>query len=107
MRSYAWKTAIIGIALCYPAASVVGRLVNYIGLKVQHDPTSTDQTQVLRLGTLAFIGVALFAWFIAFFSGVESTRVDNEIELRLGRFAFGLVLTATLTYVVALNIPRV
>lgn len=106
MRNYAWKAAIIGIALCYPAASLVGRFVNYIGLKSQHDPTLTDQTQVLRLGTLAFIAIAIFGWFIAFFSGVESVRVDNEVELRLGRFAFGLVLGATLIYIVALNIPR-
>lgn len=107
MRSHAWKAAIIGIALCYPAARLAGRLVNYIGLKSQHDPTLADQTQVLRLGTLAFIAIAIFAWFIAFFSGVESTRVDNDVELRLGRFAFGMVLAATLLYIVALNIPRV
>jgi hypothetical protein len=107
VRSYAWKAAVIGIALCYPAASLVGRLVNYIGLQAQHDPSLSDQSQVLRLGLLAFIATAIFAWFIAFFSGVESTRVDNEIELRLGRFAFAMVLTATLIYVVALNIPRV
>jgi len=62
---------------------------------------------VLRLGTLTFIGIAIFAWFVACFAGVESTRVDNEVELRLGRFAFGIVLTATLIYIVALNIPRV
>jgi hypothetical protein len=107
VRSYAWKAAIVGIALCYPAASLVGRLINFVGLKSQHDPTLTDQTQVLRLGTLAFIAIAIFCWFIAFFSGVESTRVDNEVELRLGRFAFGLVLTATAVYAVALNIPRI
>lgn len=107
MRSHAWKAAIIGIALCYPAASLAGRLVNYIGLKSQNDPSPSDQSQILRLGTLAFIAIAIFAWFIAFFSGVESTRVDNEIELRLGRFAFGMVLGATLIYIVALNIPRV
>jgi hypothetical protein len=107
VRSNAWKAAIIGIALCYPAASLAGRLINFVGLKSQHDPTLTDQTQVLRLGTLAFIVIAIFCWFIAFFSGVESTRVDNEAELRLGRFAFALVLVATAVYAVALNIPRV
>jgi hypothetical protein len=107
VRSHAWKAAIVGIALCYPAASLVGRLINFVGLKSQHDPTLTDQTQVLRLGTLAFIAIAIFCWFIAFFSGVESTRVDNEVELRLGRFAFALVLVATAVYAVALNIPRV
>jgi hypothetical protein len=107
VRSHAWKAAIVGMTLCYPAASLAGRLVDYIGLKSQRSPTLTDQTQVLRLGTLAFIAIAIFFWFVAFFSGVESTRVDNEIELRLGRFAFGLVVGATLIYIVALNIPRV
>jgi hypothetical protein len=107
VRSYAWKAAVVGMALCYPAASLAGRLVNYLGLKLQHDPTPGDQTQILRLGTLAFIGIAIFAWFIAFFSGVEATRVDNEVELRLGRFAFGMVLSATVLYAVALNIPRI
>lgn len=107
MRSYAWKAAVVGIAVCYPAASLCGRLVNYIGMKAQHDPSPADRTQLLKAGTLAFIAIAFFAWFIAFFSGMESTRVDNEVELRLGRFAFAMVLGATLIYIVALNIPRI
>jgi len=107
MRGYSWKLSIAALALLYPVASMFSRLVNFVGLKAENDPSAVDQLQILRLGNLAFIGLAIFGWLIAFSAGLESTRGDDEVELRVGRFTFMLVLIATAVYVVALNIPRI
>ncbi len=107
MRGYSWKLSIAALALLYPVASMLSRLVNFVGLKAENDPSAVDQLQILRLGNLAFIGLAIFGWLIAFSAGLESTRGDDEVELRVGRFTFMLVLIATAVYVVALNIPRI
>jgi hypothetical protein len=106
MRGNAWKAALIAIVFCYPVASLVGRLITFIGLKVQNDPTPADQAQMLRLGNLFFIGIAVTGWLIAFISSMESTRADDQLEKQLGRFAFVTVLVATVIYVVAFLLQR-
>lgn len=106
MRGNAWKAALIGIVFCYPVASLVGRLVSYIGLKAQNDPTPAGQAQMLRLGNFFFVGIAVLGWLIAFISSMESTRAEDQLERQLGRFAFVVVLIATVIYIIAFFLGR-
>jgi len=106
MRGNAWKASLIAIVFCYPVASLIGRLITYIGLKVQNDPTPADQAQMLRIGNLFFIGIAVLGWLTAFISGMESTRAEDQLERQLGRFAFVIVLVATVIYVIAFFLGR-
>ena len=84
----------------YPVASLVGRLITYIGLKVQNDPSSADQLQMVNLGHTFFRIIAVLGWLIAFIAGMESTRAEDQLEKQLGRFAFVAVLVATVIYVI-------
>ena len=106
MRGYAWKVALVAIVFCYPVASLIGRLITYIGLKAQNDPTPVDQAQMLRLGNLFFVGIAVLGWLIALISGMESTRAEDQLEKQLGRFAFVIVVVATVIYVIAFFLGR-
>jgi membrane-bound acyltransferase YfiQ involved in biofilm formation len=106
MRSNAWKAALIGIVFCYPVASLIGRLITYIGLKVQHDPSSSDQLQMVNLGHTFFRIIAILGWLIAFIAGMESTRAEDQLEKQLGRFSFVIVLVATVIYVIGFFIGQ-
>lgn len=106
MRGTAWKGALIAIVFCYPVASLVGRLITYIALKLQTDPTPSDQQQMLRLGNVFFIGIAVLGWLIALISSMESTRAEDQLEKQLGRFAFVTVIIATVIYVIAFFLGR-
>jgi len=106
MRGNAWKAALIAIVFCYPVASLIGRLISYIGLKAQSDPSLADQAQMLRLGNLFFVGIAVLGWLIAFISSMESTRAEDQLERQLGRFAFVVVLIATVIYIIAFFLGR-
>ena len=106
MRGNAWKAALIAIVFCYPVASLIGRLITYIGLTAQNDPSPADQAQMLRLGNLFFIGIAVSGWLVAFISSMESTRAEDQLEKQLGRFAFVTVCIATVIYVVAFFLGR-
>jgi membrane-bound acyltransferase YfiQ involved in biofilm formation len=106
MRGNAWKAALIAIVFCYPVASLIGRLITYIGLKAQSDPSSADQLQMFHLGDTFFRIIAVLGWLIAFISGMESTRAEDQLERQLGRFAFVVVLVATVIYVAAFFLGR-
>ncbi len=106
MRGIAWKAALVAIVFCYPVATLIGRLITYIGLKAQNDPTPVDQAQMLRLGNLFFVGIAVLGWLIALISGMESTRAEDQLEKQLGRFAFVIVVVATVIYVIAFFLGR-
>lgn len=106
MRGTAWKAALIAIVFCYPVASLIGRLITYVALKVQSNPTPADQLQMIKLGNLFFLGIAWLGWLIAFIAGMESTRAEDVLEKQLGRFAFAIVLVATVIYVIAFFLGR-
>jgi len=106
MRGTAWKAALIAIVFCYPVASLIGRLITYIGLKVQKNPSSADQLQMFHLGDAFFRIIAVLGWLIAFIAGMESTRAEDQLEKQLGRFSFVVVLVATVIYVIAFFLGR-
>jgi len=106
MRGYGWKIAFIAIIFCYPVGSLVARLVEYIGLKNQTDPTTTDQLQMLRIGNGFLVTIVVIGWLIAFIAGMESTGVGGEVERRLGRFAFVVVLIVTVVFFISFALGR-
>ena len=65
MRGYGWKIALIAIIFCYPVGSLVARLVEYIGLKHQTDPTTTDQFQMLRIGNGFLVTIIVIGWLMS------------------------------------------
>lgn len=106
MRGYAWKAGLIAIVFCYPVASLIGRLITYVGLKSQTDPTPGQQQQMFKLGNTFFMLIAVFGWLIAFIASMESLRADDQLERQLGRFAFVIVCVATVIYVIAFFLQR-
>lgn len=105
MRNYSWRVATAAMVLLYPTAYLAKYLVDFVGLKLSANGTLADQVQFLHLGTTAFVTVALFGWFIAFYAGLASMRGDDADEVRQGRFAFTLVLVTTALYVAAMVVP--
>lgn len=101
MRANAWKAALVAIVFCYPVASLIGRLITYIGLKVQSNPTSSDQLQMVNIGHTFFRIIAVLGWLIAFIGSMEATRAEDHLEKQLGRFSFVVVLVVTVIYIIA------
>lgn len=106
MRDYGWKIAVIAIVACYPVANVIGRLVTYIGMKTQDQPTPAQQLQMIKLGNVFFVGTAILLWTVALISSMEASRVEDDLERRLGRFSLYLVLFATVTFAAVYGLGR-
>jgi len=106
MRGYGWKISLIAIIFCYPVGSLIARLVEYVGLKTQNDPTSTDQFQMLRIGNGFLVTIIIIGWLIAFIAGLESWGADDDLERWLSRFAFILVLIVTVLFLASFALGR-
>jgi hypothetical protein len=106
MRGYGWKIALIAIIFCYPVGSLGARLIEYIGLKVQTDPDTSDQLQMLRIGNGFLVTTVVIGWLIAFVAGMESWGADDDVERWLSRFAFVLVLIVTVVFFLSFALGR-
>jgi phosphoglycerol transferase MdoB-like AlkP superfamily enzyme len=106
MRGYGWKISLIAIIFCYPVGSLVARLVEYIGLTQQTDPTTTDQFQMLRIGNAFLVTILVIGWLIAFVAGMESWGADDDVERWLSRFAFIIVLIVTVVFLANFGLGR-
>jgi hypothetical protein len=106
MRGYGWKISLIAITFCYPVGNLLGRLVEYIGLKSQKDPITSDQVQMLRLGNGVLVTFIIIGWLIAFVSGMESWGADDDLERKLSRFVFIMVLIVTVVFLADFGLGR-
>jgi hypothetical protein len=106
MRGYGWKISLIAIIFCYPVGSLIARLVEYIGLKSQTDPTTSDQFQMLRIGNGFLVTIIVIGWLIAFVAGMESWGADDDLERWLSRFAFIMVLIVTVVFLADFGLGR-
>jgi hypothetical protein len=104
MRSYSWRVATAAIILMYPAAYFAKYAVDYVGLRLTTNGTLVDQMQMLHLGTVSFVAIAVLGWFIAFYSGLAAMQSDDPGEGRLGRFSFITVLAATAFYALSMAV---
>lgn len=106
MRAHGWKISLIAITFCYPVGIMIARLVEYIGLKNQTDPTTTDQFQMLRIGNGFLVTIIVIGWLIAFVSGMESWGADDDVERWLSRFVFIMVLIVTVIFLADFGLGR-
>jgi hypothetical protein len=108
MRALAWKVALWAIALCYPAAAVVGRLTGWLlVLAAGEFPSKAQLDQAIRFDrTMAYI-VGIFLWLVALIASMEATRAEGSFERRMGVTSFKVVLVATALYILAFFLLQV
>lgn len=88
----------------YPAAYFAKNTVDYVCLSLTANGTLVDQLQMLHLGTVSFVSVAVLGWFIAFYSGLAAMQSEGPGEGRMGRFSFVVVLAATAFYALSMAV---
>lgn len=105
-RGNAWKIAILAVVLSYPLGSFIGRIVAYVGLKQQHHPTRVGQLHMGRNGNTVTAVILILGWVLAVVAGMQSMRVEDLAQRRLGRSAFVLVLVATVLFIIGFGLAR-
>jgi hypothetical protein len=108
MRALAWKVALWTIALCYPAAAVVGRLTGWLMVLAAGDLASKSQLdQAIRFDRTASYVVGVLMWLVALIAAMEATRAEGAFERRMGVTALKVVLVATILYILAFFLLQV
>jgi hypothetical protein len=102
MRALAWKVALWAIALCYPAAAVVGRFTGWLMVVAVGDfPSKAQLDQAIRFDRVMAYIVGVMLWLVALISAMEATRAEGAFERRMGVTSLKVVLIATVLYVLA------
>jgi len=98
VRGYAWRVALVVIALLYPVAAAFGRLVGWLSMAIADEPSDAYVRQVASLGDIATLVVGIGAWFVALIASMEGMRTEDKQAKALSRMALIVTVIAGLGY---------
>jgi hypothetical protein len=99
VRSYAWRVAIVVIALLYPISAAIGKLVGWVSMAIADEPSDSYVRQVSGLADVTTWVLGIGAWFVAIMAAMEGMRADDKEARSLSRMALVVVVVAGLGFV--------